>query len=72
MKVTPILINYKIMETEKQLNAKILAKILSLKAKYPELSGCLSSAPISIHSGNSQEIHIKVLKEYYESINNIL
>ena len=60
------------METEKQLNAKILVKILSLKAKYPELSGCLSSTPVSVPNGNSPERNIKVLMEYYNSINNIL
>jgi len=60
------------MESEKKLNAKILVKILELKARYPELSGCLDSLPVAIPNENSPEKNIKVLRNYYDSINNIL
>lgn len=60
------------METEKKLNAKILAKISELKTKYPELSGCLNAMPVTVPNENNPEINIKVLKDYYDSINNIL
>lgn len=60
------------METERNLNAKILAKILELKAKYPELSGPLNSMSVAVSNENSPEINIKELEDYYDSINAIL
>ena len=60
------------MEIEKELNAKILAKTSEILLKYPELSELLNEMPITIPKKEKPEINIKVLKDYYDSLNNIL
>jgi len=60
------------MEIEKELNAKILAKTSEILLKYPELSELLNEMPITIPKKEKPEINIKVLKNYYDSLNNIL
>jgi hypothetical protein len=60
------------MEIEKELNAKILAKTSEILLKYPELSELLNEMPITIPNKEKPEINIKVLKDYYDSLNNIL
>ncbi|MDZ4668816.1 MAG: hypothetical protein SGJ00_13190 [bacterium] len=60
------------METEKGLNAKILAKTNEIMEKHPELSDFLNEMPITIPNENNPEINIKNLKDYYDSLNQIL
>jgi hypothetical protein len=60
------------METEKELNAKILAITMQIREKHPELSKFLEEMPVTIPDESKPEINNKVLKEYYESLQNIL
>ena len=60
------------METEQELSAKILAIAMQIQEKHPELSKFLEEMPITIPNESSPEINIKILKEYYESLQNIL
>jgi hypothetical protein len=60
------------METEKELNEKILAKTLEIQQKHPELCEFLNEMPVTIPNESNPEINIKNLKDYYESLNQIL
>jgi PHD/YefM family antitoxin component YafN of YafNO toxin-antitoxin module len=60
------------METEKELNAKIMAITILIKEKHPELANFLDEMPITIPNENNPEINIKMLKEYYESLRDTL
>ncbi len=60
------------METEKELNAKILAITLEIQEKHPELSKYLKEMPVKIPNDNKPEISAKILEEYYQSLINIL
>jgi hypothetical protein len=60
------------METEKELNARILALTMQIQEKHPELSKFLEEMPVTIPDENNPEINTKILKDYYESLNNLL
>jgi len=59
------------METEKQLNAKILAKTAEIFEKKPELAEFLSEMLITIPNKERPEINNEILKDYYESLNHL-
>lgn len=60
------------METEKELNAKILAKTAEILEKHPELSEFLNELQITLPNENDPEINVKILKDYYDSLHKIL
>ncbi|MFV5685010.1 hypothetical protein ACM55I_06155 [Flavobacterium sp. GB2R13] len=60
------------METEKDLNDAILKITLKIRNEYPELLKYLVEMPVTIPNTNSPEINIKILKDYYESLNSLL
>jgi len=60
------------METEKELNRKILELTMQIQEKHPELSKFLEEMPVTIPNKEKPEINIKNLKEYYDSLNNLL
>lgn len=60
------------METERELNAKIIAITMQIQEKHPELSKFLNEMPITIPNENKPEINLKILKEYYDSLSNLL
>ena len=60
------------METEKKLNDAILKLTLKIQNEYPELSKYLIEMPVTIPDTNNPEINIKILNDYYESLNTIL
>ncbi len=60
------------METEKELNAKILAITMQIQEKHPELSKFIGEMPETIPDEKNPEINIETLKEYYESLNMLL
>jgi len=60
------------METENELNAKIMAKTLEIQEKHPELFEFLNEMPITIPDVNKPEINIKILSDYYNSLCNVL
>lgn len=60
------------MKTEKELNEAILKITSKLNNEYPELSKYLLEIPITIPEVSSPEINIKILTDYYETLENIL
>lgn len=56
------------METEKELNEKIMAITALIKEKHPELSAKLDEMPVTIPNESSPEITLEILREYYESL----
>ncbi len=59
-------------ESEKDLNAKILAITMTIKEKHPELSKFIEEMPVSIPDEIHPEITIKNLQAYYDSLNALL
>ena len=59
-------------ETEKELNEKILKITMKIKDQHPELSKYIEEMPLTIHDEKYPEITLKNLKEYYDSLNSIL
>jgi len=60
------------METEKDLNDKILKITMTIKEKYPELSKYLEEMQETIPDEKNPEITLKNLQTYYESLNSML
>ena len=60
------------METEKEINSKIIALTMKIQQEHPELAKHLDEMPVTIPNESNPEININILKEYYESLNNIL
>jgi hypothetical protein len=60
------------METENELNAKILKITMTIKDKYPELSKYIEEMPVTIGNEKDPEINRQALKKYYESLNSML
>lgn len=60
------------METEEMINAKIFKIIALIQTRHPELSKYLNELPVTIPVEDHPKINIKILKEYYESLEDIL
>jgi hypothetical protein len=60
------------MKSEKELNEKILKTTLLIKTEYPELSKYLLEMPETIPDVKKPEMNKKVLKEYLNSLKEIL
>jgi len=60
------------METEKELNSKILKITMKIQDQYPELSKYIEEMPITIPIEKNPEVTLKNLKAYYDSLNSIL
>ena len=60
------------METEKELNAKILQITMTILEKYPELSKYIEEMPVTIPNKAHPKIKIINLKAYYDSLTSIL
>lgn len=60
------------MKTQAQLNADILKITLMIRKKYPELSKYISEMPITIPDVESPEINVKILQDYYDSLDSIM
>ena len=60
------------MKTEKELNDNILKITMKIRNDYPELSKYLSEMSVTIPDDSNPEINIKILEDYYESLENIL
>ena len=59
-------------ESEEELNAKILDITMIIQEKYPELSKFLGEMPVTIPDKKSLEINGKNLREYLDSLTSIL
>ncbi len=56
------------METEQEINAKILKVTMVIRDNYPELHKYLNEMPVTIPVDSSPEVNVQNLKKYYESI----
>lgn len=56
------------METEEELNAKIIKVTMVIHENYPELSKYLNEMPITIPIDKHPEINLKNLQKYYDSL----
>ncbi|WP_426092311.1 hypothetical protein [Flavobacterium sp. DSR3-2] len=60
------------MKTEKEINQAILEITMKIRNEYPELIKYLSEMPVTIPDVDQPEVTIKVLSDYYESLENLL
>jgi len=60
------------MQLEKEISDKIVSITTIIREKHPELLTFLNEMPITIPDEKNPEINLKVLPEYYESLNNML
>jgi hypothetical protein len=60
------------MKTENEIEEAILKITMKIKTEYPELSKYLEEMPITIPDIKNPEINIKILQDYYNSLNSIL
>ena len=60
------------METENELNAKIIALTMKIQKEHPELTKFLEEMPVTIPNETTPNINTKTLEEYYESLVTIL
>jgi len=61
-----------LMETEKDLNDKIMKITMKINDKYPELTKYIDEMSATIPDVQNPEINIKYLRTYYESLNTML
>lgn len=60
------------MKTQTQLNENILKITMTIRNEFPELMKYLNEMPDTIPNEESPEISIKILQEYYESLETML
>ena len=60
------------METESEWNEKIMAMTMKIQRENPELSKFLGEMPVTIPNENNPEVNAAVLKDYYESLRDLL
>lgn len=60
------------MNTEKDLNAKIMKITMEIKEKYPELSKYIEEMQDTIPDQQNPEVNLRNLKTYYESLNSMM
>lgn len=56
------------METEAEINAKIMKITMVIQENYPELSKYLNEMPITIPIDSQPEVNIQNLQKYYETL----
>ena len=60
------------MKTEKELEEAILKITLKITNEYPELSKYLEEMPVTIPATKNPDINIKILEDYYNSLESLL
>ncbi|MFE3867232.1 hypothetical protein ACFX5E_03975 [Flavobacterium sp. LS2P90] len=60
------------MKTEKEIEEAILKITMKINTEYPELSKYLEEMPVTIPDIKNPEINIKILQDYYNSLDSIL
>jgi len=60
------------METEHELNAKILKITMTIRDKFPELSKYIEELNVTIPDEKNPDVTRKSLKAYYDSLNSLL
>lgn len=56
------------METEEEINAKILKVTMVIQENYPELSKYLNEMPITIPIDSRPEVNVQNLQKYYDTL----
>jgi hypothetical protein len=56
------------METEAEINAKIMKLTMVISENYPELSKYLNEMPITIPIDSNPKINAKNLQKYYDNL----
>jgi len=56
------------METEEEINAKILKVTMVIQENYPELSEYLNEIPITIPIDSRPEVNVQNLQKYYDTL----
>ncbi|MFE3872463.1 hypothetical protein ACFX5F_14650 [Flavobacterium sp. ZS1P70] len=60
------------MKTETEIEDAILKITMKIKTDYPELSKYLDEMPTTIPDVKNPEINIKILQDYYNSLESLL
>jgi AAA15 family ATPase/GTPase len=60
------------MKTENEIEEAILKITMKINTEYPELSKYLEEMPVTIPDIKNPEINIKILQDYYNSLDSIL
>ena len=60
------------METEEELNAKIMELTMKIQDKHPELLEFLNELPVTIPNENNPQINRRILMDYIESLQKLL
>lgn len=60
------------MKTEQEWNDAIILKTSEIQDNYPELSKFISEMPITIPDDNDPHITIKILSDYYYSLDSLV
>ena len=60
------------MKTESELDNDILAITMKIKEQFPELSKYVLEMPVTIPSVENPEMNLKVLQDYYDSLEILL
>jgi hypothetical protein len=61
-----------IMKTAAELNQNIVKITMTIRNEFPELMKFLNEMPETIPNHESPEINIKILQDYYDSLENFL
>ncbi|RAR72595.1 hypothetical protein [Flavobacterium aciduliphilum] len=56
------------METEQEINAKIMKVTMVIHENYPELSKYLNEMPITVPVDSNPEVNVKNLQKYYDTL----
>lgn len=56
------------METEQELNTKIMKITMVIQENYPELSKFLNEMPVTIPTENHPQVTVNNLQKYYDSL----
>ena len=56
------------MQTEEEINEKIMKVTMVIQENYPELSKYLNEMPITIPIDSNPEINVKNLQKYYDTL----
>jgi hypothetical protein len=56
------------METEEELNAKILKLTMVIHDNYPELSKYLNEMPVTVPIDSNPKVNAKNLQKYYDTL----
>lgn len=63
-----VLPNKNTMDTEKEINEKIMKITMVIQENYPELSKYLNEMPVTIPVDNNPEVNVKALTKYYDTL----